>query len=914
MPALLINTNEMGQRLTASLKEATGRDVQISQTAKVDLFPLPVISYSGLTIKNAVGASSPNFLDSSKVTMRFGFSGLLGGSAQPEEVILDGTNIDLEVLPSGRQNWKFDGDGAKFKQYFLNTPVVLKNSMMRYVNASSGARAELNNINGTLQYGENGEVVMFSGDVDIHGHSSPVLARMSSIDLTASEVPDVPLQIVLEHLDAKFTAQGRLSGANKDPEFIGQVKMESPNLWGGLGLFTGRQPVSISDEVEGNEVTAEGNMRLSTRMIAIDNMRILAKGDSSIPAIDGDLDVEYKFGKTSQLYIDSKISTIDVDHLLATYSDWLFADATLEDVKEEDEEVIIYEEPEIAASEFSQFLENLSGSVDVVIDNIIYNGRSLQDIRLTSAIESGRINITEGKATLPGNTKVIVSGMVRDKQEGPTFDGRFEMQGQEMEGFLSLFTNSEVEVPPVNLGRFGVRTNLSVSPSQVRLSEFQTRISDTRVAGSMIFHRGDRLRLESYLRIAGINLDTLMKATSYILPEDSGVQKNTVGQGGEELFNVEYINTRFDWLNSIGIDVDSDFYLQDFVLLDRKGESAKFHLGVGVGSIVISDLKSRYNEAVFMGTYGLKTQPGLNPMIVANARVSEVNMVDIFPNLAQSLSEKEWQNFLDQPFELLNLQTHRADVKLKIGKLNIRSYTFENVDTEMVLENNRLRIERFNSVLWDGKIDARFTIQAGTIPAMSSSFRVNNANLARLSQTTALLKHAAGTVALSGQVSTSGVSPRSWYTNMSGELRVQGRDVSVQGFGIANLARAVPVARTVNDVERAASIAINGGVTRMQNIQGNININEGEANIPQIAFSSPEADGSVGGRVDLIKEAIELNMNFYLHNTVEAGEVTPMIQLHLRGDIDDVKKDLETRELKNYVAQKAAQRALGRTQ
>lgn len=912
LTTVVIDSTAIGKRLSRALEEATGRKVEISLKGDVQLFPLPQVTYKTLTVGNLEGASSAKFIDSSNVTLKLSISSLLTGSAEPSEVILNAPSIDFEVLPGEKKNWQFTGSSDGFQKYFVDTPVKLNKGVIRYVNAVTGTRAQLRDITGVLRYDEAGKVVVFNGDVNLHGHNSQVMARMNSVDLTSANVPDVPFQLAIEHTGAQLTAQGRLSSANTDPEFIGQVTVEAKNLWSVIGLVTGNQPVSVVSDTAENTVTAKGNIHFSNHRIKLEKMKVDAKGDSSIPALDGTLDLEYGFGKKSVLNIDADFGTVDMDHLMASYTKWYFVDPTLKAQKEEQaqSELDVAEKDE--NEKFSDVLERLNGNIDVQIDSIVYNGRSLSDIRLLSVIRPGRMLIRQGKVILPGKTKVIFSGEVRNKLEGLTYDGKYEMQGQEMDQFLSLFMPKDAEMPAINLGRFGVRTNLSISPKQFRFSEFQAIVADTRMAGSMIFHRGDRLKLESYLRVAHINLDTVTKAARYMLPEDEGVKKNTTGESGEELFDVQYLNTRFAWLSTVGMDIDADFYLQDFVLWERKGELAKFNLDVGVGEIIFTNMNARYNSADIKGSYGLRVQAGANPQFVVNGSISELNMVDFFPNLAHSRSADEWQAYLDNPMELLELQTYRADAALQVGKLNIRNYTFENAKIELLMENNVLNVDRFDAKLWDGTVNSRFRIQAGTIPSLSTSFRIQNANLVRLSESTALLKHAAGRTALSGQLNTSGISLRSWYNNVQGEMRIMARDVSVQGFGIANLARAVPVARTVNDVERAAKIATNGGVTRMSEIEGIINVLQGEASIPQMRFESPEAKGTVEGKVDLIDETIDLHMNFYLLNTVKAGEETPTIRLNMFGSIDDVKKDLETRELKNYIAKKAAKRALGR--
>lgn len=916
LPAIIIDTDEMGQELTSALRDATGREVQISQTASVKLFPTPEVSYDGLTVSNVESASTQDFLSASKLTMQLSIMDLLSGSVQPSRIALDNATINFEVLPNGSQNWRFEGNGKAFSHYFLSTPVQLNKAAVNYVNAATGGSSQVTDTTGALQFEDAGKAVSFKGEVKLHGHMSDVMLRMSSVDMTGDATPEVPFQMVLEHLGSTFTANGRLSSVNRDPEFIGRVKMESSNLWSAVGLVTGKQPQDISGAPD-SAVTAEGDIRLSTRRILVEEMDILAPGVGDIPVLKGKLDTEYAFGINPRLLVSANFETIDYDSLHDSYGKWHFTDPVMKgteaDAGMEDMDGGAITSPrEEERDPLADMLNQLRGAVAINLDSFIVNGRSLNDIVLRADIQPGVVRLTRGTARMPGETVMSFAGELRKKEHGPTFDGKFQMQGKQMESFLSLFTPEGVTVPQLELGRFAMRTNLSLSSIQLRFSEFQALVSDTRMAGSLIFHRGDRLKLESYLRIANINIDTLFKTAQYLIPDSGGVKKNTTGAGGEQLFEAQYLNTSYNWLTSVGVDVDSDFYLQDFVLWKRKGETAKFNLQLGVGRVALADVDASYNESQITGTYAIEAQTNVNPRFTAAGTVSELDMVDLFPDLARARNDKEWQEYLDQQIELLALLTYRGEMKMRFGKLIMRNFEFRDVNAEALLENNVLSVDRFDATLWSGRIESRFRIMAGTIPSFSSSFRMANASLTRLAESTALLKHAAGNVNLSGQIATSGISLRSWYNNVQGEIRVQARDISVQGFGITTLALAVPVARTVNDVERAADIATNGGVTRMDTLQGAINVAEGKANIPQILFTSDKANGSVSGMVDLVNETVDLQMAFHLLNTVEAGEETPMLTLHMTGPIDNVHKDLETRELKNYVAQKAAQRQLGR--
>lgn len=914
LTSFIINSDEMAQEMRTALENATGRSVQLGSDADVSLFP-PQVTFGGMRIDNIEGASTPDMLTAKKVVMKLDAAKLFTATAEPAEIVMEEAEFHFEVIPGGQKNWQFAGKGQQadsFRSYFIDTPVTLQNSTLNYVNAATGSHSEISQISGTIGYQENGAVVEYNGTVGLHGEPTQLMVRMRSTDITAPATEAAPFQFVLDRKGTVFKAQGQLSTAKGEPEFVGTMEVDAQNLWGVMALFTGGGSTSATGG-EAAELKAQGNMSLSIRHVRLTDVAVHAGGDAAIPTLKGALDMEYRFGKNPYLNLKPDFETVDMDALMQSYHAWFDTAPAKQQGAEGEEETPIINPLAPASTEVSPyeaFLRIVSGAVNAKIDSLIYQGRSINNIRFNSTLRPEIMAIREGFANMPGETRMTFAGNLLTN-EGVAFDGKFEMQGRKLEQFMSLFTPKNTDFPPLELGLFGVRTNVAINAEQFRFSEFQARIADTLMAGSVILHRNDRPKVESYLRIAKVNLDVVGKAVRFMLPADEGVQSSSEDPGGMN-FDVNYLNTKFNWLNAVGVDIDSNFLINDFVLLDRKGKRAEFNLRMGVGTAAINNVKAEYNGSNIAGSYGVRVEQGQNPYVQVDTSISELDMVDLFPDLARARNDEEWDAYLDETLEMMLLQTYRADIKARIGKLNIRDYTFEKVNTEMHLDDSQLSIEKFTGYLWDGGLNARMAIQAGAIPSMSIAFALENGNLVRLSEASRLLKHAAGRVGISGQFSTSGVKLRSWYNNAKGEIRVRGNDLSVQGFGISTLARAVPVARQVRDIENASKLALRGGVTRITQLEGMINVQGGKASTPLTTYTSSESKGSVQGSVNLIEETVDLVMDFYLLNTVEEGRTAPQLTLTMQGEIDNVQKELDTQALENYVSQRAAERALGR--
>lgn len=910
---IVINGPEMAKELEATLEKTTGREVQISQSPQVSLFP-PQVVFHGIDIGNLEGASSKNFLSASTATFHLGIGSLFSGSAKPSSVIIDGGVIDFEAMPNGQRNWQFTGkqqDSSAFRTYFRDTQIQFKNTLIRYSNAATGAFTQFNDINGVLSYENEGKQFSYKGKVTISGSPAEVDMKMDSVDLTQINVPNVPFDLTLKHLDSVFRVKGELASASKDPELVGNMEAELPNLGYMMTLFLDSTQKPSPDDLSTAKVTAKGPITIGIKQISTKGMEILAVGGDTVPVLKGTLDGQYEFGKKPILILSPRFESLDVDYLRRVYNNQIIPEVNpgLVDVS-----AIPGEKPEKSDQpkerSWKEFVNALQGNLDFKVDTLIYNGRSVKSVELQTVFDKGNFIINLGRANLPGDTWLVFSGVSQIANPSGLFNGKMELQGKHMEELLALFAERSGEGPSIELGQFGLRSNIAMTNEQFRLSEMMARLVDTRMAGALIFHRGDRLKLESYLRVADVNLDKLHDAMIYLLPKEEGISKVDTGAGGERLFDVEYTNNTYNWLNSVGMDISADMLLENFVLYERKGERAKFTFVLRVGEMGLEKVDANYNNSDITGDYYLRTENGKNPFIDVRGTVSSLDLADLLPEIARVQNEDEWQKFLEQPIDLLLLQTYRGKGDMQFGNLKIRGYEFENVHAAGTLEKNKLEFQKLDGSLWNGGVEVRAAIQAGTIPGLSAAFVLNNANLVRLSQMTNVVKHAAGQIGIRGQLVTSGVSLRSWFQNATGAMSVVGRDVSFQGFGLATLARAVPIARAVADLTAAKRSSLEGGVARFNSMEGQLAISDGGLDVTRGTFVSEESQGNVSGRIDLLNEIFDLMVNFYLKSTMEQNKNPPKMTLKLKGPVDSVDKDLEMQEMEAYVAREAAERNL----
>lgn len=888
----LIDKAALAASLTATLEQATGRKVTLDAEAEISLFPIPAVTYHNLAIANSEGAAMATFLKSPTLRIELGWANALSGKPQPTRIVLGNAELALETLPNNRHNWQFQLQNTEsgFPHYLASTPVTISDGTIRYGNAISGMELVLTAVNGTLTHDAQDGQWLFKSNLKLYGRdvASELAVKNSSVQFSAS------------HSHVTLTMQGTVESGNAPPSFDGTVNVTAPHVWEIYSAIAD-MPLKAMDATNSHQpFSASGTFHLTTELLTIKAFKIATENANSIPAIKAAVNMTYAFGHSWQLAIMPEIEILDIDHLLMTYKALFEKPITATETPNPAQE-------EVTASSFK-------GHIALTADSIIYNGRSVNNVDVDISLESGSALVNHAYATFPGEASIALFGTLDTWPQNLTFDGRVEGQGQSLDQFFTFFAAKGVEIPQDAdlLGRFAFRSNMAITPEQIRFSETRARVNQLGVAGAMIFWRESRLRLESYLRISDVNFDKLYATFSYLWPKGSGISEEKSNTSRENLFDVQYRNTQFNWLAGFGVDIKADIALQNYTLLERKGKYAKFQLEMGAGQMAFNDLDAEYDGTSVQGTYILNAYANQNPALNISTRISSLDLADIIPDFNRAADPKEWAILKGERLQFLPLQAYRAKVHAEIADLKAHRYLFRDMNVDITLDNGTLNLEKFDGKLWEGSVQLRAKVQTGNIPSLSASFVLGNANLVEFSEASPFLQHAAGRVGLQGQVSTTGLTLTSWFQHATGNCSMIGRDISIQGFGLSTLAQAVRVARSVPDIVSAKRAALQEGFTLFRNLSGQFNLQEGVITIPRMDFNSEEAQGHIDGQINLLAENMDISMYTVLLSTIEEDKQPPEIALRLKGTPQESEKELETQELEAYVARAAAERTLSR--
>jgi len=103
---LFFDPNDFRERIAAEVKETTGRDLRIAGDLSLSIFPWLAVDVGRTEMGNAEGFSDEIFLsfDEARLSVQL-MPLLLQQDVRVGGASLDGLNVNLEVLPDGRNNW-----------------------------------------------------------------------------------------------------------------------------------------------------------------------------------------------------------------------------------------------------------------------------------------------------------------------------------------------------------------------------------------------------------------------------------------------------------------------------------------------------------------------------------------------------------------------------------------------------------------------------------------------------------------------------------------------------------------------------------------------------------------------------------------------------------------------------------------
>ncbi len=886
---LLVNKESVRNELVNSFYNATGMKLEVQGEVVVKLVPIPHLSIDSMYVLNSPSARSPFFLTIKNVEVWPAFLSLFRGKVTIKKMQVRGVNIELESFGNGRMNWQeiskyWDNGTFQVKQVKLQDDLLdniyfqVSGTHVNYT-SESGTVSELNDVNASWKTNASEKKHVVNLWFDYLGRSFAITSTISAAipQLLSPESGNIELNLVSDKDTIGYA--GRIGYKDGRWLFNGDLKFDTEDAAYWVKLMRGQRldtdtatyrklPVSLRTTVV---------MKDSDKMTFPD---IVLSGTT----IEGKMQADMMF--PNRLTINAAIDRLN-----------------LEDITENGFLNMKPEEAQDAARN-NYYPEKSDSSVlaissAVKIKDIAYNGRHIADTSFATDIAGKELTIPQFLATMPGDSHLDFSGIGKFSPTGLALEGQVDLEGKSFTDALSLFKTSGFNLPPEDFKRFHLRTNVSISAQEIRLSEIAARIENISLVGGVLAKIDGRTNIRAALSINGLDLDHIMDLW--------GVEswKKAILSNSIKLDNSE--NAISVWLKRLGYDMYISTALENYVFNSKLYAKANMNLAATAGKIEFDSESLAYKASHVSGKVKIDVT-GETPKIDVTGNIDNLDATTLFANpppkektadkgrWSADVIDFKWMGFINAVYDI------------KIGHFKYGLVEADNVAVSGNISDRKLNMDSIKATAFEADVAGKLFIDGGTIPTVKAAANVSSLRIERIAPLLPLFSGISGLFNINAIVETNGINMQSMVSNLEGSMGLSGRDIEMHGFNLPGIIRAVAYVHTVADIINVVRRAFPAGNTVFTDVAGSWNISKGVVQTSRTRVNNEQAEGTMASKFDLVNWATSTNVTFALKSLDPVN--VPSITVNLAGSIDNPEVTFDTHALEQYVNNKTSEQML----
>ena len=594
-------------------------------------------------------------------------------------------------------------------------------------------------------------------------------------------------------------------------------------------------------------------------------------------------------------------------------------------------------------------LNDFDANIKVAIGALTYNETRLDGLLVDATVLGGRLTLREARVADLAGAAVSLTGAAGDFGRTPIFASNLEMTAQDPGGLFRLFDVS-LPVASDRLGPIELKGTVSGTEESIELG-LTTRLRNTRakIDGTVEFGAVDE-RIDLSI---GIVNDSFVDFASVVGFDVKPIDPDLDGR-------ISVSGSLSGALDNLALDIraavqDAAFTLSgsladlsgsprfDFRLGAEHPELATFLNALGIPyrpsaanlggfriaadiagdstQITLTSVEGRAGPVAFDGT-ALADLGGARPRIAADLEMSEV-LVDLFlPRVSSSGStaarpagaagkgasdiaagrqgadDGRWST---DPLDLAVLRSFDADLKISARGLIYGSYSFKEPRIKLTLDDGTLDIRPLTGKLFGGDATLNMRVEEGPILNLTANIGLTGADMERALAEAASIDRVTGRFDMGAEFTTSGQSQLDMISNLRGRAAFIATDGQLRGVDLAALSQRLDHLDQGLDVLSLILTSLSGGVTRYRAFGGSFVIDNGVARTTDLSAELEAAQGTGEGFIDIANWQIDLRTTARLTEHPRA----PQVGLDLRGPLDAPRRNLRTRDLEAYLAERA---------
>jgi uncharacterized protein involved in outer membrane biogenesis len=317
----------------------------------------------------------------------------------------------------------------------------------------------------------------------------------------------------------------------------------------------------------------------------------------------------------------------------------------------------------------------------------------------------------------------------------------------------------------------------------------------------------------------------------------------------------------------------------------------------------IGNLDGKFGPVAMAGSISAQVD-GRRPSITANLATSEI-LVDLFlprskSNGKSTPSQGRGERWSTDPIDLEGLNSIDLVLDLQSKGITYGAYRFANPQVKATIKDGVLRINPLTGQLFEGAVNLTAELRDDQVPSVNMSIDLSGANIHEALVKAAGVDAVTGQAGFNGQFSATGHSQKAMISRLSGKANFAAQNGIVQGVDLQRLSdRLKSLDRTV-DFLSLINATMNGGETAYSRLGGTFNVQNGVARSEDLSATLQAGAGSGRAVIDLPRWLVDMTASFRLTEHAKA----PPIGLVLRGPLDAPQRDVKSKDMENFVAQR----------
>ena len=241
-----------------------------------------------------------------------------------------------------------------------------------------------------------------------------------------------------------------------------------------------------------------------------------------------------------------------------------------------------------------------------------------------------------------------------------------------------------------------------------------------------------------------------------------------------------------------------------------------------------------------------------------------------------------------------------GNVDLKVAKLSLGTLRFDDANMHLALASDVLSVTPMTAKMADGSASVTVRIEGGKSgePGIGLTYKVDDADFAKLSAQIAGTSFAAGRVSADIQAEAQGRSWLGLVSSINGVGKITTKDARLAPLNVAGYSAALAKATSVDDLPALTANVLASGETKVTGLDGDISVKDGMVHFTRSTLALDGGTGNLTAMLDVPRLAVDSEMRITLASPADAPGFSDVTS----GSIGAISRRIDAQALQQFAS------------